>query len=325
MSLLASGDLAATAVTREAMTDEGASGANLERLTFADGSILVSKEFSPERDWMMRATHDTGRAAELWVSGVMDRLPPSIDPAIVRIERHGETWRLYMTDVNRWFLRRTARLSIGDVRAFLDAAAEMHAAYWQVEAPGLCSLTDLLGLTAPATIAHETGTSTPFLGVVERGWTVFDELVPADVAVAVHRILDDPARLAAALVAGGTTLVHSDLHYGNVAPGPDRFFVLDWGLATAAPPAVDVAWYLDQSSAFVDASREAVLEAFAQAEGARPDARTLQLALLAELVLAGWQYGGGADPGLTPEARDRRRADLAWWVDRAREGLEILG
>jgi hypothetical protein len=47
--------------------------------------------------------------------------------------------------------------------------------------------------------------------------------------------------------------------------------------------------------------------------------------LLAELVLAGWQYGDAADPGTTPERRDRRRADLAWWVARAREGLEILG
>jgi hypothetical protein len=321
---ITSGDLAATAVTREAMSDEGASSATLERLTFPDGSILVRKSLSATRDWMMRATHDSGRAAELWVSGAMDRLPRVIDPAIVRIERDGGTWRLYLTDVSAHFLRRSSRVSPAELARFLRAVSEMHGAFWGVNVPGLASLDDLLRLTSPATVAREEGDDSPFLPIVEAGWEAFEELAPSDVASAIRAILDAPAPLAGRLRDGGTTLVHADLHYGNVAPAPDRFYVIDWSLATSAPPAVDVAWYLDQSARYIDASREEVLAAFALAEGSRHDDRTLRLALLAELVLSGWQYGDALHA--SEEAiRERRRADLDWWVARAREGLELLG
>lgn len=125
------------------------------------------------------------------------------------------------------------------------------------------------------------------------------------------------------MTANGATLVHADLHYGNVAPASARFYVIDWGLATAAAPAVDVAWYLDQGRGILAPDREDVLDAFAQAEGDLHDPVTLDLALLAELVLAGWQYGDAAEGA--PGVRERRIADLDWWVARARVGLERLG
>jgi hypothetical protein len=317
------GDLAATAIRREPMSSD-ASGATLERLTFPDGSVLVSKEFGPDRDWTMRATHDTGRAAELWLGGAMDGLPHVIDPAIVRIERHGDAYRLYLSDVSNAFLRRGTIVSIAEARRFLEAVAAMHAAFWHVEVPGLCSLQDLLGLVSPATVAREAGSGSQFLEAVRLGWAAFDDLVPREVGDAIHRILEDPEPIIRRLLAGGSTLVHADLHYGNVAPAPDRFYVIDWALAAAAPPAIDVAWYLDQSASFIGASREEVLDAFAAAEGPRHDPGTLQVALLAELALAGWQYGdatSAADGGV----RDRRRADLDWWISKARDGLDLLG
>jgi len=318
------GNLGTTAVTTELLSAEGSSGATLERLTFADGSILVRKSFSPARDWVMRATRDSGRAAELWVSGAMDRLPAVIDPAIERIERDGDTWRLYLTDVSSHFLRRGTRVSPAELARFLGAVAEMHETFWGVAVPGLASLEDLLGLTSPATVAREERDDAPFLAVVRAGWVAFDELAPADVSSAVRAILADPRPLAAALRGGGTTLVHADLHYGNVAPASDRFYVIDWGLATSGPPAVDVAWYLDQSARFIDASRDEILEAFSTAEGHRHDDQTLRLALLAELVLSGWQYRDALDAPKSAD-RDRRRVDLEWWVARARDGLERLG
>lgn len=163
----------------------------------------------------------------------------------------------------------------------------------------------------------------PFLAEVEAGWEAFDQLVPADVAGQGHDLLLDPAPLASALRSRGTTLVHADLHYGNIAPAADRFHVIDSGLATEAPPAVDVAWYLDQSARFIDASREEVLAAFAAAEGPRHDPATLELALVAELVLAGRGYVEAlrADD---PDRREARRSDLDWWVSRARRGLALL-
>jgi hypothetical protein len=321
---ISEGDLAASATERQPLGSPGASGATLERLVLGDGRRLVLKSFSASNDWMMRATGDTGRAAELWVSGAMDRLPPAIDPAIERIERDGDVWRLYLRDVSEFFLRRDSRVSVAEVRRFLGAIAQMHAAFWNVRVPGLASLEELLLLASPATAGREAGTDSPFLHVLDAGWTAFDDAAPADVRTAVHAILDEPSALAGALREEGTTLVHADLHYGNVAPAPDRFFVIDWGLATQAPPAVDVAWYLDQSLRFIDASAEDVLAAFAAAEGPRHDDRTLGLALLAELVLAAWQHGH-ALRAEAPDARAAARANLDWWIGRARDGLEVLG
>jgi hypothetical protein len=321
---ISTGDLAATAVDRRPLGEGGASGATLERLEFADGRVLILKSFSAGRDWMMRATHDSGRAAELWVSGTADRLPASIDAAIERIEREGDEWRLYLRDVSAAFLRAGSRVSMAEVRRFLDAVAAMHEAFWHLPVAGLTTIEDLLLLASPATVAREAGDDSHFLGILDTGWSAFHDAAPTDIGAAVQRILDDPRPLADALRAGGTTLVHADLHYGNVAPAADRFHVIDWGLATAAPPAVDVAWYLDQSLRFIDGTADDVLAEFAAAEGPRHDDRTLRLALLAELVLAAWQHGHAirADDAA---ARAAARTSLDWWVARARDGLELLG
>lgn len=311
-------------ISRERLSG-GASGAIIERIGLDDGRILVRKAFSPASDWMMRATRDRGRAAELWVTGAMDRLPRTIDPAIVAIESGDEGgWVLWLEDVSDSFVRAGTTISTAEVRRLLAAAAEMHAAFDGIAVPGLAAIEDLLLLASPTTVAREAGGDAPFLAHVEAGWEAFDELVPSDVRDGVRAALDDPHPLAEALRSGSTTLVHADLHYGNVAPTADRFYVLDWGLATHAPAALDVAWYLDQSARFLAPSRDEVLGLFAKLEGPRHDPRILRLALLAELVLSGWSYRDALD---APDEADRqrRRADLQWWIDRARTGLIELG
>lgn len=330
------GDLAAEPGTERAPLGEpGASGATLERIHLADGRTLVRKAFSADADWMMRATHDPGRAATLWISGAMDRLPPEIDPAIVRIERDPSSragWVLYLEDVSQHFIRRDSVVDAAESRRLLDALASMHAAYWSEDSstrphPGLvdlASLADLVRLASPATVAAEAASNHPFIGILRSGWEAFDELAPPDVGSAVHGLLNDPRPLADALVADGATVIHADPHYGNIAPAPDRFYVLDWGLASWGPPAVDFAWWLDQSSRLLEPGRDALIEAFIAAEGSRHRDSTLALALLAELVLAGWQYDG-ALRAPHEDARTARRADFDWWVAAARRGLERLG
>jgi hypothetical protein len=300
----------------------------------------VRKAFDAEADWMMRATHDPGRAATLWVSGAMDALPPVIDPAIVRIERgpadRPAAWVLYLEDVSASFLRRGTIIDAAECQRILDALASMHAAYWSPDAnrrpdPGLAdlvSLPDLIRLASPETVAREAALDHPFIGVLRSGWAAFDELTDAiglpDIRTAIHGILADPDPLAEALLAEGATLLHSDPHYGNIAPASDRFYVLDWGLAAWGPPAIDFAWWLDQSLAFLAPSRDELIDAFRAAEGDRHRESVLDLALLGELALAGWQYEA-ALRAADAATRSRRRADFEWWVDRARRGLERLG
>lgn len=317
---MSEGSLLDRAVTIEPILGAGASGARLSHLSLEDGRQLVLKEIHPDWDWMMGATSDTGRAAELWTSGAMDRCPPSIDPAIVAIERSGAgAWRLYMRDVGADFLRSGTRVPRAQARQVLAALSDLHAAFWNRPAPGLCRLVDLLLLTAPATI-ERLGTEHPFLAAADAGWHQLDEFVPADVSGAVRAILRDPTPLANALEAEGCTLVHSDPHFGNIAPLADRIVLLDWSLAAWAPPAVDLAWFLDTSAEHIDAAPDELLDDFRTLEGDRHSDAALDLAMLAQVVLSGWAYPERAEH----LGRERLERHLGWWIERARAGVGRL-
>lgn len=292
-----------------------ASTAMLRRLELPDGRSVVAKHVAPELDWMMRATHDAGRAAELWVSGVMDRCPPTIDPALVRIEDDGgDGWWLYMEEVA--FPRRGTRFARTDVARLLDYLGSLHSTYRGEDVPGLCSLHDLLGLVAPRTI-ETVGENTAFLHAVRRGWEIFAELAPADVVEAVFRLLEDPAPLVRALEEQGTTLVHADVHFGNAVLLDDRLVLLDWTLACAAPASVELVWFLDQSFGLLDATHDEVVAEFLRAEQGHVASEMLELASLAELLNAGWQCVHWIDD------RDRapHEANLDWFVTRARRAI----
>lgn len=296
------------AVSREPLV-AGVSTAQLERLVLPGGRRLVSKHISPELDWMMRATNDTGRAAELWVSGSMDRLPPVIDPALVRIE---DGWWLYMDEIE--FHPRGTRFSPEQIGRVLGALADMHAAYWQEPPAGLCRLGDLLTLLAPNRVA---GADPGFAELVRGGWELFPEQVPADVAEAVLALLADPSPLVATLERHGLTLLHSDPHFGNAALLPDRLVLVDWTLAAAGPPAIDFVWFLDQSHTLLDASHDEVVELFLRAEKGRVRDRMLDAACLAQLVNTGWQVRHWLDG----ENSGAHRANLDWFAARAQRAL----
>ena len=66
---------------------DGRSGSLLERVTLAGGETLVVKHVRDGGDWIMRASHDHGRAAELWSSGVLARAPEVIDHAVLGAEQ----------------------------------------------------------------------------------------------------------------------------------------------------------------------------------------------------------------------------------------------
>jgi glycosyltransferase involved in cell wall biosynthesis len=296
------------AVAREPI-EAGASTAMLERIVLPNGRRLVVKHVVRELDWMMQATNDTGRAAELWVSGVMDRLPPVIDPALVRIE---DGWWLYMEEVQ--FHPRGTRFSRADVRRILDALAALHGAFWEEQIPGLCTLTELMSLLTPTTLA---GFDVQFLDLVQSGWEVFPDVVPADVADAVFALLDDPAPLVRELEKQGSTLVHADPHFGNAVLLPDRLVLIDWTLATQAPPSVDFVWFLDQSHELLDATHDEVVDEYVRAEAGRVRREHLDWACVSQLLSSGWQVRQWLDS----DDRPQREENLNWFVSRAQAAL----
>ena len=300
------------AVARERI-EAGASTAMLERLTLPGGRALVAKHVTPELDWMMRATRDTGRAARLWVDGAMARCPAVIDPALVRIEDDGAgAWWLYMEHVR--FHPRGTRFSRADARRVLDALAELHTAFWGEDVPGLCDLGDLLTLLSPKTVA---GYDTDFHAFVRGGWEMFGELAPRDVGDAVFALLDDPTPLVRDLCAGDSTLLHSDVHFGNAVLEPDRLVLIDWTLAAHGPPGVDFSWFLDQSFHLVDATHDELVDDFLAAEHGRVTDADVDRACLGQLLSSGWQCRHWLDSA----ERDAQLANFEWFVGRARRAL----
>lgn len=317
--------LLADVVTREPLAAaDGRSGSLLERVVLADGRALVVKHVRDGGDWIMRASHDHGRAAELWSSGVLARVPDVIDHAVVGAERAEDGWVVIMRDVSAALVPDHARLSRGDSRRVLEAAAALHAGFWDDPPLELCSMADRYRFLSPATARREADGADEVPRLIGRGWERFAEVVPADVAEPVLAVLERPEPFAAALSASGSTLLQGDLKLGNLGLTADQVVMLDWGTQTGwGPPAVEVAWYLAINWSRVDATREQVLDDFRAAEGDRHDEDALRLALLGGLVQLGWDKALHASGHPDPAIRAREAADLAWWTARARDALAV--
>lgn len=309
-------------VERTPLAHEGLSGSRIERVRLDDGRRLVLKHISREGDWIVRATHDEGRIAALWESGLLDRLPPDVDHGLEAVETHDDGWVVLMRDVSPALIPEGRTVSRDESRRLLRAAGRVHAALRGADADGLCTLADRYALLSPETGRREGRSG----GVPERlvaGWEVFAETVPADVAEPVLTILEDPGLLAAELEACDCTIVHGDIKLANLGFGPGAVVMLDWGSLTGpAPPAVELAWYIAVNWSRIDAPREAIIEDFVALSGERHDARALRLSLIGGLAQLGWNKASDAAHHPDEGTRAREAADLRWWVDRAREGLD---
>lgn len=301
---------------------DGKSGATLERAVLADGRPVVVKRLDPDADLTMALTHDTtGRELELWRSGVLDRLPTGVRHALVDAWAEERGAVLVMHDLGDRIIGRHDRLDRRRWLFVVERLAAMHAAYVDEPPTGLSRLDDLVGLFAPERMApYADRDRLPAL--VLRGWERFVEEVPADVAGPVLVLLADPAPLAASLRARLTTLVHGDLATVNMALDGDDLVLIDWALASVAPGALDLAWFVAGCASVVDGSREQLIADYAAAAGELHDEDALRTSLLAALVWLGWNKALDATEHPSPVKRAAERADLEWWVVRAREALD---
>ena len=317
--------LLADVVRREPLAAaDGRSGSLLERVVLGDGQALVVKHVRDGGDWIMRASHDHGRAAELWSSGMLARVPEVVDHTVLGAEQTADGWVVIMRDVSAALVPDDARLSRADSGRVLEAAAALHAAFAGGLPLELCPLADRYSFLSPATARREAGGADEVPALIGRGWERFAEVAPADVAGPVLAVLERPEPFAAALSAFASTLIQGDLKLGNLGFTGDRVVMLDWGTQTGwAPPAVEVAWYLAINWSRIDATREQVLDDFRAAEGERHDPDALRLALLGGLVQLGWDKALHASGHPEAAVRAREAADLAWWTERARDALAV--
>lgn len=321
---MAPSELLADVVERVALPDhDGRSGAGLERVRLPDGRAFVVKRMDVESDLTLGLTGGTvSREYLLWRAGVLDRLPSGVSHAIVDAWQDGESAVLVMRDLGASVLTWDDRLTAGPTRWMIGRVAALHREFQDAPPPDVAPLDRVLDLFAPHRVAGLAREGNELMGQVTRGWDMFADKVPADVAAPILALLADVTPLARALAARSLTLCHGDLATVNMAFDHDELVLLDWAMPTAAPGALDVARLLAGCSSVLEPSREEVLTAYADAVGPAYDEDAMKLALLSGLMWLGWNKALDAHTHPEPSVRIRERADLDWWVRRSREALE---
>jgi hypothetical protein len=300
----------------------GKSGALLERLRLPDGRTVVVKRVRPSTDLILAGTGATVSWEHvLRESGLLDRLPDGIGHAVLDSWVEGDETVIVMRDLGSAVLTWEDRLDVGRCAWLVDRVAALHRAFLGAPLAGLAPLDRLVSLFTPDAMRRVTDGDNPLPRLSRRGWEIFPDLVPADVAAPVQALLDDVGPLVRALRSRPLTLTHGDLATVNVAVEGDDLVLLDW-LPCASPGAVDIARFVAGCSSVVDMSREELLAAYRDAAGPAYDEEAMHLALLAGLVWLGWNKALDAAGHPDPALRERERADLAWWTDAARTTLE---
>ncbi len=299
------------------------SGSLIERVTLADGEVVIAKHLDPRDDLVLRATGDDGRLQRMWDAGLFERMPTVIRHGMLGVEPEGDGWLAVMEDVGPILLADDRVITRAEQRTILGAGAAMHATF-EGTAPPLGEIALLYRFLSPAMAAAEHGTSNPLPALVGRGWERFADVAPHDIADAIAAIHTDPERFAAAFEGLGTTLVHGDFRFANMGLEPGRLALIDWGSsAVVGPGALDVAWYLIVGATRIKASRDEVLDDFRDAEGDRFEPRALGLALIGALAQLGWNKALDVTEAADPGVRARERADFDWWIARVRRELEM--
>jgi hypothetical protein len=307
---------------RVTLASSGWSGNRIDRLVLADGRTLIAKRIVPGSDWIGRGTKDPGREAILFADGTFARLPRSVDPAVVAAEREGDAWWVVMRDVSAELVDSDSPLSRDQNRFVMGAAAAMWDEFWEDAPASAGSTADRLAMAGPATAEREREGLDVLPKQLEAAWEAFAEAVDDDVAEAVLAVHEEPRRLASALDERGTTLIHGDLRDENIGLPEGRLVLLDWGIATRAHPAAELAWYMVHDVWRLEATHDEVVEDFRRAMGERDDPRALDLGMIAGLVMYGWIFGHSAVVHTDPGEREWARSELAWWVPRVRRALD---
>ena len=300
----------------------GKSGAGLERVRLRDGRALVVKRVDPQHDVTLAMT-GAGPSKEyvLWRDGVLDRLPPGLGHAVVDGWVEGDTTVLVMRDLGDLVLTWDDRLPADRAERTMTAIAALHRAFLGQAPPGLAPLGRVVSLFTPRRIREARVEGVELMGLALRGWELFADAVPVDVADPVLALLDDPEPLVAALHRAPSTLAHGDLATVNMAFDGDDLVLLDWAMATEGPGSLDVARFVAGCSSVVDATREQLIGWYRAAAGAACDDRTMHLGLLSAMVWLGWNKALDAVEHPDPAIRAREKADLDWWVRCTRTAL----
>ncbi len=303
------------AVERFAVGQDGRSGARVERVRLDDGRTVVVKRTNRSVDRAAIVTDGDGREAELFLRGVLDRLPHGVAHAVLDAWRDGDDWVIAMRDVSSGLVPNEHTATHAEVARFLRALTAVHRAFADAPRPdGLCPLDAMLRNLAPQQMAL-LAQREEFARLVVRGWEIFHDTVPSDVSAHVAAVHDGTEPILDRMSTHRASLLHGDPWLVNCALLPTEVVLLDWALATWGPPAVDLAVFLAGHGARMAPSREEVIAQFLGRSGDLTTPDALRLALVHGLALMGWNKALDAREHRSEAVRERERADLRWWVE----------
>lgn len=306
------------------------------------GPRFILKRIRTEWDWIMRATEDDrGRATLAWQTGLLDHLPPEISHEVVAAAVDGPGWALLLRDASAVLVPPgDTPITVDENEHFLRAMAALHAALWDGPRTaglvrGSCSLRQRYQALTPRTAAREAGGPDPIPRMIGEGWQLLWTIIEPGVGALLRSLLADPTPLCTALARYPQTVIHGDWKLGNLGIWQDlsrRVVLLDWAVFGAAPPAVDLAWYLAVNSARLPVPKEAAIALYRQALASRLGDRfddawwepQLDLSLLGGFLQLAWPKAIGAVHGENEAVRDRERAELIWWSEQVRRAAKQL-
>ena len=102
------------------------------------------------------------------------------------------------------------------MRRILAAVADLHAAFWNEDLPGLCAIEDRYGMLSLRTAEREKALGNDGVAdLIHRAWDAFAQHARSDIADVTTRLSEDPRPVADELRACSQTLIHGDLRIGN--------------------------------------------------------------------------------------------------------------
>jgi hypothetical protein len=239
------------------LSHRGLAGSHLSYVE-TEGQTLVLKRLSLESDWLMFTSDDhLCRSVTVWQYGLLNRLAPYVDHAIVACSRDVNGGAIVMRDLTDCLLGSTPQalpMTTTIITTFVDVLARLHATFWNdttLDNPclGLCEIAhhfDTCSLAVAQQHPNFAGSVIPEW--IVEGWGVADaeNLLEPDVKQILHSINTCPQPLFDALSRYPFTLIHGDFRAENIAlPQPLKPVVLDWQVATRALMTIDLAWFMN--------------------------------------------------------------------------------
>jgi hypothetical protein len=294
---------------------------------------LLAKTVERAADWVAVATDDTvDREVRCWELGLLARLPAPATHAVVAAARSGSSYTVLMQDLSRWLLPDEGRIAVPAAKHWLvlDALAAMHVEFWMDEelvdpALGLNRLASFIGHTAPSTLdrIRVKAGGASVISVIEDGWRRLPLVSDPSFAADVQWIADDPAPIVAAGARFPWTLTHGDVRPANLAidSQDDRVFLLDWSRPTAAPPALDLAYWLFAGNQLRTVPNEDLIDFYVARLRSRLGSRfsyrwwepQLRYSLLVVFAC------------MAPFMAVSQPEAVAWWMERVRPEIWALG